>query len=227
MDRKIFGRVAIALGLGAVFFAEVREVQAQEPAPVVTGGQTRQGFALGAGIATAPFAIGDEFLNLTTFSGAINLGYKIDRVVIGATFDFTRFGASSETDDGMGNTISVDQASYSFLVGPDLQVAILRSPDQRAELIGGAALMLGTVDSVTTTSIDPNPPPSSPNDPTNILLRWRVAPGVRYWMHPHIAFNGLVGFSGFHQIRDANGTASDRSASVTSLYTHFGLLGVF
>lgn len=106
-------------------------------------------------------------------------------------------------------------------------VSALRSPDQRAELIGGAALMLGTVDTVTTTSIDPDPPPSSPNDPTNILLRWRLAPGVRYWMHPHIAFNGLVGFSGFHQIRDADGTASDRSTSVTSLYTHFGLLGVF
>lgn len=227
MSRKIVARVAIALGFGVGFFAQAREVQAQEPPPAVAGGQTRQGFALGAGIATAPFAIDDDFLNLTTFSGAINLGYKIDRVIIGATFDFTRFGASSETDDGMGNTITVDQASYSFLVGPDLQVAILRSPDQRAELIGGAALMIGTVDTVTTTSIDPNPPPSSPNDPTNILLRWRLAPGVRYWMHPHIAFNALVGFSGFHQIRDADGTTSDRSTSVTTLYTHFGLLGVF
>lgn len=227
MHRTIFARATVALGFGAILFAQAGEVWAQDPAPVVAGGQVKQGFALGAGIATAPFAIDDNFLNLTTFSGAINLGYKIDRVIIGATFDFSRFGSSSETDDGMGNTISVDQASYSFLVGPEVQVAILRSPDQRAELIGGAALMLGTVDTVTTTSIDPNPPPASPNDPTNILLRWRLAPGVRFWMHPHIAFNGLVGFSGFHQIRDANGTGSDRSASVTSLYTQFGLLGVF
>lgn len=227
MYRKLTVRLALMVGLGVGFLAQAREVRAQEPAPVVTGGQTRQGFALGAGMATAPFAIDDNFLNFTTFSGAISLGYKIDRVIIGGTFDFSRFGSSSTVDDGMGNQIDVDQTVYSFLVGPELQVAILRSADQRAELIAGGTLMLGTFDSFSTTSVDPNPPPASPDEPTDILMRWRLAPGVRYWMHPNIAFTGLVGLSGTHQIRDAPNNGTDRSSSVASLYTQFGLLGVF
>lgn len=226
MHRKHVLRIGLTVAFGAAVFLQNDPARAQVPGTAETMGQKSQGFALSAGVATTPFAIDDDLLGFSTFSGAIGLGYKIDRVVIGATFDFSRFGSTNDVDDGMGNRITVDQTSYSFLVGPDLQVALARSADQRAELIGSVGVLVGTWDSETTTSANPNPPPPT-NDPTQIMLRWRLAPGVRYWMHPNIAFSGLVGFSGLHQIRESSDGSSNRSSSVTSIYSQFGLMGVF
>jgi hypothetical protein len=226
MNKKFVTRLLTVLAVSTVFAGQLPEAYAQQPGTVESVGQTSRGFALGAGIATMPFVLDDDLLNLSTFSASIGLGYKIDRFIIGATFDFSRFGSTNQVDDGTGNTITLDQSAYSFLLGPEFQAALLRSADRRAELVGVAALMIGTVGNDSSVSGQPDPPPS-PDAPTDILLRWRLAPGVRYWMHPNIAFNALVGISGFHQIRDGNGASSDRSASMTTMYTQFGLLGVF
>ncbi|MBK9264227.1 MAG: hypothetical protein IPM54_31050 [Polyangiaceae bacterium] len=239
MNRKFVLRAAMLAVLGAGLLVG-GSAGAQTPGSVESVGQVRQGFALQAGVATSPFAVDDDFLGFTTLSGSIGVGYKIDRVIIGATFDFARFGSSSTQsfDDGTGTVteVTIDRTSYSFLVGPEVQIAFLRSADQRAELIGDVALLLGTWGGEVVTTggpPDPNPPPATPEpEETDLLLRWRLAPGVRYWMHPNIAFTGIVGFSGAHQIEDTEvpnqpDFSSSRSAGIVSVYSQFGLVGVF
>ena len=239
MSHSFISRIGIAAALGAGIFL-ASPANAQDPVAAVAAGQVRNGFALRAGVSTMPMAIDDDLMNFTVFTGSIGLGYKIDRVIIGATFDFTRYGRSSTStyDDGTGNTTEVtqDRSDYNFVVGPELQVAFLRSPDQRAELVGNFGLLFGTwgSDSTTTTDPpDPDPPPAESDiEKTELLVRWRAAPGVRYWMHPNIAFTALVGFNGTHQIRDyedPSGPDSTTSSSsgVVSLYSEFGLVGVF
>ncbi len=236
MNHRFVSRVSVVATLGAGLLL-ASSAAAQNPVPTPAAGQVSQGFALHAGVATIPFAIDDDLLGLTSLTGSIGVGYKIDRLIIGATFDFTRFGSSSTSsfDDGTGTIITqtTDRTDYNFVVGPELQVALMRSPDQRAELVGSVGVLLGTWDSESTTTggpPDPNPPPEP--DQTRLLVRWRLAPGVRYWMHPNIAFSGFVGFNGTHQIRDTEDPSlpnftDSRSAGVVSLYSQFGLTGVF
>lgn len=222
MHCKLVLRIGVMVALGTAFFLQNDPARAQVPGAVEIVGQQNRGFALNAGIALTPFAIEDHSLRFPTLAGVIGLGYKIDRFVITGTFDFTRTGQTNYTNLS-GSIISVNQSVYSLLVGPDLQVALARSADLRAELICGAAVLLGTRDRHTTISPNPNPTPPN-NEPMPILFRWRVGPGVRYWMHPNIAFSALVGMSGMHHVR---ASSDGGSSSMTSIYSQFGLTGVF
>lgn len=107
--------------------------------------------------ATADFGAGPQW-NLL-------LGYKLCRVVIGLNLDLLVYSPT-----GSSNT------STSFSLSPEVQVALARSSDLRAELLGVLNVGLGQTLGF-------------------FHLGGFIAPGVRYWLHRHIALSSQLGLS--------------------------------
>lgn len=187
--------------------------------------QIRSGFALQAGLATAPQSIDDDLAGWNFLEGQLSLGYKADSLIFSLSFSFNVFSKGSENPNTFpGEPTKIDRTFYRFLVGPEVQFNILRAADKRAELFGHIGLGFGTWDSFTTSS--PDTGPSRPEeDETRFLARWRVAPGVRYWMHPNVAVAGAVGIAGDYALNERGSVSSTNHA--VSLYGQFGLLGAF
>jgi hypothetical protein len=119
------------------------------------------------------------------------VGYKFCRVLIGLSLDL-----SVESPAGTSTTTT------SFLLAPEVQFAMARSADHRAELIGAISIGVGTVGG-------------------NGHVAARLGPGVRYWVHPHIALSTLVGLSGDIVMLGKN------QAALVSLFGTVGVLGAF
>jgi hypothetical protein len=147
-----------------------------------------------------------------------------------------RYSETQSIDDPSSGLqpYSTTKSYYSFTISPELQVALARTADRKAELFGALGVGLGTWDSETVVD-DPNYPDPTPTSNTDVLklrVRWRAAPGVRYWVHPHIGVALSTGLSGNHIISDRDGTANGGSKSsnttgLISLDTQLGFVGVF
>jgi hypothetical protein len=143
-------------------------------------------------------------------------GYKTGRLLIGLGLEFQNGTANTSTSVGT-TTTSTSSSTSAFLIGPEAQFALLRSGDNRVELVGDLALHFGHL-------FLPNVNDGS----SNFLLTYQLGPGVRFWAHKHFALVGLTGFAGelYHYIppSGANVTADISSHGI---FGSFGMLGVF
>lgn len=193
--------------------------------------QRARGFAVQLSL-TGRYIVANPDPNTTLASAAIGgglfAGYKLDRIVVGLAFDIGHVG--SNTNFVSANSTSAGSRSdTSFLIGPGVQVAILRSQDLRIELIGMGQFEFGRT--VTTTSQSPVIPPSySPDvNNSNFHLAYKFAPGLRYWAHPQFALTLTTGLSGdayFYSQNQPSGLRGD-TVNTVSLFGSFGALGVF
>jgi len=231
MFTKLRTNLAFAASLASLL---VTSVVSAQMAPVSDGRPVKSGFALQTSLVSVPLLLGDDDLvGFPAFEGGLTFGYKFDRVMIGVGFDFSNWSDNNtvmDVDPSTGNPITVDvtRKTYSFVVYPELQVALARSADHRAELLGSFSVGLGTWDSETTRDPDPSPNPTNPLDEDlRLRVRWRVAPGVRYWVHPHVGMSLVTGIAGNHMITEPNDGEGGESLGLTGLYTQIGLVGVF
>ena len=106
------------------------------------------------------------------------LGYKICRFTVGVNLDVL-----------VSSPAGSSNATTSVQVAPELQVALAQSGDHRAQLLGVLRLGLGS---------------------TGGFLRMAamLGPGVRYWLHRHIAVHSLVGLDGSLILQDKAGTTA-------------------
>jgi hypothetical protein len=191
-------------------------------------GQVRRGVAFGAqlgtellGFTTTSASGGPSLTGFPTLQGGFFLGYKISRVIIGLGFDIARVAQGSSF---AGMTPS--SADTAILFTPGIQVAIVRTADQRVEMFG--ELNVGFGHSFHEESPDPGFPQP---DSTNFRLQYQVGPGVRFWAHPHFAVSGAAGVQGdfaFFWSDNGPGTTTVKtSTGVTSIFASLQLLGVF
>jgi hypothetical protein len=167
-------------------------------------------------------------LSSTAFQGGLFAGYKLDRIVVGLGFDIghvgtaTKYAASSSQSSG-------SRGDTSFLLGPGIQAALLRSADQRIELIGHFQIGFGRT--FTSISNDPAIPPQygPENNVSNFHLAYQIGPGLRYWAHPQFALTVGSGISGDHLFFSQNNPSGNKADQVNSvsLYGTLGALGVF
>jgi hypothetical protein len=172
-------------------------------------GTREQGVANGAGGTSAAAAVQGSFL----------AGYKIDRFVFGLGIDILRTSAdfSSSVQPGGGQSQTV------LLISPGVEVALLRSLDQRVELLAELDVGYGHAFSSTT------PAQTMPPDTSNRRIDYTVGPGLRFWAAPQFAFAGVVGLSGdFATASQTMGAFTQTSSiSVTSIVAQLQLMGVF
>lgn len=91
----------------------------------------------------------------------------------------------------------------SFLLAPEVQVALARSRDTRAELLGMLSIRLGQAAGI-------------------FQLGGTVAPGVRCWVHRHIALSTLLGLQAGITLQGKAG-----QTVLLSLLGTAGVLGAF
>lgn len=172
----------------------------------------RTGFVLQTSLVTQTTALnaGTSTLQLSSLEGGLTFGYKTRRLILGLGFDFTTVNDA---------TPQVATSTYSFVVYPEVQYAFIQSDDQRVELIGNASAGLG--------SFGASRSNMNSNDTTELRVRWRVGPGVRYWIHPQLGAALVTGVTGNHLLVFSPSGAASASTVTTSLYTQIGLVGVF
>lgn len=119
------------------------------------------------------------------------LGYKLCRVVIGLNLDLLLYSPSGSSS-----------TAVSFNIAPEVQISLARSRDARAELIGALSVGLGQAMG-------------------SFQLGGTVAPGLRYWVHRHIALSTLLGLG-------TSVTLQGKGATVLlNLQGTAGVLGAF
>jgi hypothetical protein len=164
----------------------------------------------------------------TGLQGGLFGGYKIDRFTVGLFLDIQHIGTSSMQVAG-NNQSSGSRGDTSFLLGPGFQGAILRSKDQRIELIG--TFQIGFGRTVTSTANDPAVPdmyrPES--NTSNFHLAYSFGPGLRYWAHPQFALTLASGFAADHVFFKQDNPSGRRAdqQNLVSMYGTLGALGVF
>ncbi len=241
--RKIGGILCVGAalcGVPALAYADTAPTDS-EPAP--SGVQTdsssasgpfRQkgsGFALIANFSSRLFMIdasGGNNTSQTALQGGIFGGFKTGRLLIGLGFDLSNFDTEVQFKNGADSSKSI-VSNTGFLFSPGMQIALLRSADQRVELIGAFQLGLGSI--IKRNVQDPELPKEdqSENNQHNFYLQYRIAPGLRVWALPQLAFNLLTGLSGDHLFLFQNNPSGNRSdqRATTAFFLNLGAMGVF
>lgn len=177
-------------------------------------GQVRNGFAFdlsfllrpGTAGSTASSGVSTTNPVAGAVAGGLALGYKIDRVLITIGLDY---GVVTSSNGGSSTTTS----SSAVTILPGIQVAFWRSADRRAEVFGRFQLGGGVI---------PSSAGSSSGNPS--LLVFDLAPGARYWAHPHIAIQATAGFGG--EVIFVPSSASTASNGIYGLSASLGALAV-
>jgi hypothetical protein len=216
--------VAVAVGLATLGGSSAALAQEQA--------QAESGFALQASLSARVFTVAvagagaGAALSVPELGAGLSAGYKVGRIYIGLGLEFDN-STTSHSQTILGMTTSTSTSLSDFLIGPDFQFAIVRSADQRVELIGDLALHFGHQFQSVTMTPAPPPVPNPPPTNSNLLISYRLGPGIRFWAHRHFALQATTGFAGiaFIDLPAANNPANNSSSH--SIYTAFGAMGVF
>jgi hypothetical protein len=173
-------------------------------------------------------ADGNNTPSQTALQGGIFGGYKKGRLLFGLGFDISNFDTEVRFSDGVNSSKAL-VSNTGFLFSPGAQYSIVRSADGRVEMLGAAQLGLGSI--VSRTARDPELPPELQivDDSRTFYLQYKLAPGLRVWALPQLAFNLLTGVSGDHLFTFTNnpsGSRDDQRAS-TAFFLNLGAMGVF
>ncbi len=181
--------------------------------------QVEKGFVLQSRIATQLFFLNSQGATTGGLSGSLLLGYKMGRILLGIGCEYNNLTVSVPT-------ANVATSSSNFLVIPTLQVVLIRSPDQRVELVGSFRLGLGRPVGTGASSSFISSVSSTTMVVTPLSLKYEIAPGVRFWAHPHLAVSALAGFSGEYYLFLSR--ISDRSSrGENSMAASLEVMGVF
>lgn len=179
--------------------------------------QAGRGFVMSAAFGIQPLVIpvlsagtNDQSITAITstgIAGQLAIGYKFGRAILSLGLNLGSVFDKRSLDS---------LASTSFLVVPGLQVALVRSRDQRAELIGvmrfGAGATIPSNSNVTGSKPD-------------TLLFYEIAPGARYWMHTQFAMQFTAGFAG--QLLLSNNVLAGEIVAAHGLSAALGAVGIF
>lgn len=187
-----------------------QRVSIETPLP---GGQAKYGFLISATFGIKPLATssglaGAEINVNSALQGGLALGFKAGRAMFSVGADITSI-------DQRNSVSGMYERTTSFLIAPALQIALVRSRDQRIELVGSLRAGAGTTTSNDLTDTSPRP----------VLTMYEVAPLVRWWAHKQFAIQGLAGYSGNYVI--LRSTTTTASLGVHSAVASIGTLGVF
>lgn len=190
---------------GAAFEASPAPASAA-PGGCASPGQVGRGFALQTGVGGRLLTLADPSAAAAAatmmtagatgdFSAGLgwNLfaGYKICRVTVGLGLDLA-----------VSSPAGSKNVTTQVLVTPEAQFALLRSADGRAELLGVINVGLGEVAG-------------------NFRIGGLIAPGMRYWLHRHIAVTSRVGVAGDLVVHNKG------QGALLSLAGSVGVLGAF
>jgi len=184
-----------------------------------TPGQKQSGFVLQVSVDTRmvnvysyPSLAGLAYSGTTgTLQGGFLLGYKIDRVIVGAGLNLSRF--ANTQSNGAGGTLTTSDTLVEIV--PGLQVALARSADARVELFGGLDLGFGHVFV------------GGGSETANFTFRFAVGPGIRYWVHPQFAIAALTALEGRFGWSGSSGAVGDQGSNQLSILAGLRCLGVF
>lgn len=226
MKSKLY-RTILGIGTCCIVMLGTKVAAAQTSSDLA--GQKETGFALQTSVSMAAALIDPKLagLGLSSLEGGMTFGYKFGRGMIGIGFDYTNFGQTETReifDPNTGMPTGTEEASvdvYSYVIYPQFQIAMAQSADRRAELIADMSVGVGSWGTRNSLDTTPN------NDESRIRLRWRVGPGVRYWVHPQVGVSMTAGITGNHMLFSGATASQDNSVSASSLFGQFGLLGVF
>lgn len=179
--------------------------------------QAGRGFVMSAAFGIQPLVIpvlsagsNDQSITAITstgIAGQLAIGYKFGRAILSLGLNLGSVFDKRSLDS---------LASTSFMVVPGLQVALVRSRDQRAELIGvmrfGAGATIPSNSSLTGSKPD-------------TLLFYEIAPGARYWMHTQFAMQFTAGFAG--QLLLSNNVLAGEIVAAHGLSAALGAVGIF
>jgi hypothetical protein len=143
----------------------------------------------------------------------------------------TTVAGATTTVTGMSETATL------FGVGPGVRYAIVRSADQRVELLGSLDLGFGR----TFTDSSTTPPPMMMMGVTTTTggfhFAYTVGPGLRYWIHPQFAMGVLAGVRGDYDTQTTTTTTTmggntatssvNNTALIHSIITQLQFTGVF
>lgn len=120
------------------------------------------------------------------------VGYKICRFTVGVNLDVL-----------VSSPAGSPNATTSVQVAPELQAALAQSSDHKAQLLGVLRLGLGSTGGF-------------------LRLAAMLGPGLRYWLHRHIALHSIVGLDGSLILQDRAGTTA-----LLAVVGNVGLQGAF
>lgn len=179
---------------------------AATPAPAVAtaDGQKENGFVLEVDVGTQIVSLGGgvAFPLFSALEGGFFAGFKAGDLQLGLGIEFARVHTSSGGPGG-------DRDETPIVVQPGLRYTFVHSDDHRVDLYGEVDVGIG----------------HSFNDPdvNNIVLRYAVGPGVRFWIHPQFALAALTGVNGIFYWTNGPWSLNDTHAVFASI----ALLGVF
>lgn len=181
---------------------------AEAPPPV---GQLKYGFLVSATVGIKPVASssglpGAPVVSNNSVQGGLAIGFKAGRAMFSVGADLSSIDQR--------NNINYERTT-TFLIAPALQIALVRSRDQRIELVASVRAGAGTTTNNIVMDATPRP----------VLAMYEVAPAVRWWAHKHFAIQGLAGYSGNYVI--LRSSSSKASLGVHSAIASIGTLGVF
>lgn len=177
--------------------------------------QAGKGFVLAASIAVRPTAsvpntvTSSSAAGVPGLAGQLAIGYKAGRTQLTIGLDVSSVYQQ--------RTIETNNV-VSLMAIPGLQVALIRSRDQRAELIG--SLRFGAGATIATGASN-----TSAQQKPDILLFYEIAPGARYWMHTQFAMQFTAGYAG-QWILSSAGTTSTTTGN-HGLSASLGAVGIF
>lgn len=193
--------------------------------------QARNGLVVGLGIATRQPILqvdGNTSITGSSVGASLLLGVKLNRVILSLWGELDAMGSTVQLGSAAGSSISSVSTS-SFLIGPALQLSVLRAAAGRFELLGSAQLGMGR--SSTAHSADPLLPSTVATDfpSTTFQLGYQVGPGLRFYVLRQAAISFIGGVAGDHLFvkKDSpSGLRADQLYSI-SLFGTLGALGVF
>jgi len=193
--------------------------------------QTRYGFVVGLGIATRKQILqvdGSTSTSSSSIGASLLLGVKLHRVILSLWGEINSLGSTVQLGSSAGSSISSVSAT-SFLIGPAIQLSVLRVAAGRFELLGSAQFGLGS--SGTIRSADPALPSTVATDfpSTTVQLGYQIGPGLRFYVLRQAAISLTGGIAGDHLFvtQDSpSGLRADNLYSI-SLFGSLGAIGVF
>lgn len=193
--------------------------------------QARSGFVVGLGISTRKqvHRIDGSAATIDSSIGAsLLVGVKLHRVIIGLWGEIDSLGSAVLLGSTAG-TSSDSASATSFLLGPQVQLSLLRAAAGRFELFGSAQLGLGRVSR--SRSVDPALPSTAATDfpLSTFQLGYQIGPGLRFYVLRSAAISLTGGLAGDHLLesRDSPSGLRQESQYSLSLFGTLGAIGVF
>lgn len=151
--------------------------------------------------------------------GGLFIGYMTSGVIFGLGLEFARV-AEETTSVELEETTTLT----TVLIKPGLRILLAHSPDRRVEAFAKVDLGIGESDLRRERN-------GESSDASNTRMLVQGGLGLRYWLHPQLAFGGSSGlrvdYARASGSEDGTNTTARAFAELASLFTAVELVGIF